>query len=552
MPKGKPAKSTHLTTADATIATLTAHGIDTIYALPGVHNDHFFDALARAGESIRTVHSRHEQGAAYMALGAALASGRPQAFCVVPGPGFLNAGAALATAYGCSAPVLALVGQIPSAAIGRGLGYLHEIPDQLGVLRALTKWAERVRAPEEAAALVAEAFRRMASGRPRPVGLEVPMDVWAKKAPVPLPLEPARVEEQEVDADAVQRAAKLLGTAERPLIMVGIGAQEASSQVTAIAEMLQAPVGAYRGGRGVLDSRHPLSVTLPLAHRLWAGADAVLAVGTRLQQPQQVWGLDDKLKIVRVDADPEEFDRVRPPAVGIVGRAAPVLRRLLEALPRHNRRREPRTDEMLTLKEDFARQLAQKLAPQIAFIEAIRAELPEEGIFVDELTQIGYVSRLALPVYRPRTFLSSGYQGTLGWGLPAALGAKVARPEVPVLAVAGDGGFMFNVQELATAVRHGIATVTVVFNDNAFGNVRMYQKEYYGGRVIASELANPDFVKLAEAFGVAGFRASTPAELRAALKRALALDAPALVEVPCGEMPNPWPFIQLPRARAPS
>jgi len=448
--------------------------------------------------------------------------------------------------------VLALVGQIPSAAIGRGLGYLHEIPDQLGVLRALTKWAERVRAPEEAAALVAEAFRRMASGRPRPVGLEVPMDVWAKKAPVPLPLEPARVEEQEVDADAVQRAAKLLGTAERPLIMVGIGAQEASSQVTAIAEMLQAPVGAYRGGRGVLDSRHPLSVTLPLAHRLWAGADAVLAVGTRLQQPQQVWGLDDKLKIVRVDADPEEFDRVRPPAVGIVGRAAPVLRRLLEALPRHNRRREPRTDEMLTLKEDFARQLAQKLAPQIAFIEAIRAELPEEGIFVDELTQIGYVSRLALPVYRPRTFLSSGYQGTLGWGLPAALGAKVARPEVPVLAVAGDGGFMFNVQELATAVRHGIATVTVVFNDNAFGNVRMYQKEYYGGRVIASELANPDFVKLAEAFGVAGFRASTPAELRAALKRALALDAPALVEVPCGEMPNPWPFIQLPRARAPS
>jgi len=541
-----------LSAAQAAVRALAANGIDTLYCLPGVQNDPFFDALYEHSGAIRAVHVRHEQAAAYMALGAALASGRPQAFCVVPGPGFLNAGAALATAYGCSAPVLALVGQIPSAAIGRGLGYLHEIPDQLGVLRALTKWAERVRAPEEAAALVAEAFRRMASGRPRPVGLEVPMDVWAKKAPVPLPLEPARVEEQEVDADAVQRAAKLLGTAERPLIMVGIGAQEASSQVTAIAEMLQAPVGAYRGGRGVLDSRHPLSVTLPLAHRLWAGADAVLAVGTRLQQPQQVWGLDDKLKIVRVDADPEEFDRVRPPAVGIVGRAAPVLRRLLEALPRHNRRREPRTDEMLTLKEDFARQLAQKLAPQIAFIEAIRAELPEEGIFVDELTQIGYVSRLALPVYRPRTFLSSGYQGTLGWGLPAALGAKVARPEVPVLAVAGDGGFMFNVQELATAVRHGIATVTVVFNDNAFGNVRMYQKEYYGGRVIASELANPDFVKLAEAFGVAGFRASTPAELRAALKRALALDAPALVEVPCGEMPNPWPFIQLPRARAPS
>ncbi len=538
-----------LSAAQAAVRALAANGIDALYCLPGVQNDPFFDALYEHSGTIRAVHVRHEQAAAYMALGAALASGRPQAFCVVPGPGFLNAGAALATAYGCSAPVLALVGQIPSAMIGRGLGYLHEIPDQLGILRGLTKWAERVRSPHEAPALVSEAFRRMASGRPRPVGLEVPMDVWAKKATFAALAAPAIVEEPPVDTDAVESAAKLLGAAERPLIMVGIGAQEASAQVSSIAEMLQAPVGAYRGGRGVLDSRHPLSVTLPLAHRLWAGADAVLAVGTRLQQPQQVWGLDDKLKIVRVDADPEELDRVRPPAVGIVGRAAPVLKKLLDALPRHNRRREPRTDEMLTLKEDFARQLAQKLAPQIAFIEAIRAELPEDGIFVDELTQIGYVSRLALPVYRPRTFLSSGYQGTLGWGLPAALGAKFARPEVAVLSVAGDGGFMFNVQELATAVRHRIATVTVVFDDHAYGNVRMYQKEYYGGRVIASELSNPDFVKLAEAFGVAGRRASTPAELRAALRWAFSLGEPAMIEVPCGEMPNPWPFIQLPRVR---
>jgi acetolactate synthase-1/2/3 large subunit len=537
-----------LSAAEALARALAAHGIGTLYCLPGVQNDPFFDALYRHRNEIRAVHTRHEQGAAYMALGAALATGEPQAFCVVPGPGFLNAGAALATAYGCNAQVLAIVGQIPSAAIGRGYGLLHELPDQLGMLRSLTKWAGRVNGAQEAAALAAEAFARMAAGRPRPVGLEIPMDVWAREAEVTIARAPAPPDPPP-DEDAIEAAAKILGAAERVLIMVGGGAQEASGEVAAIAETLQAPVGAYRGGRGVLDSRHALSVSLPLAHRLWAGADAVLAVGTRLQQPLQAWGVDEALKIVRIDADAEEVNRVRAPDAAIVGRAAPALAQLLDALQRHNRRRAPRTDEMTALKQDFARELAHRLGPQIAFLEAIRAELPEDGIFVDELTQIGYASRLALPVYRPRTFLSSGYQGTLGWGLPAALGAKVARPDAAVLSVAGDGGFMFNVQELATAVRHRIATVTIVFNDRAFGNVLMYQKEHYGGRVIASELANPDFVKLAESFGVAARRATTPVELRETLRWALALDAPALIEVPCGEMPNPWPFIQLPRVR---
>ena len=540
---------TRLNTAQVLVQSLIAHGIDTLYCLPGVQNDPFFDALYHHTDRLRPIHARHEQGAAYMALGAALATGRPQVFCVVPGPGFLNAGAALATAYATSAPVLALVGQIPSAMIGRGFGLLHEIPDQLSALRGLTKWAERVSGAQETAVHAVAAFRQMASGRPRPAGLEIPMDVWARDAQFEAPIAPVAPEEPSIDDDAVEAAARLLGAAERPLIMVGAGAQDASGEIAAVAGLLQAPVGAYRGGRGVLDSRHPLSINLPLAHRLWASADAVLAVGTRLQQPQQIWGLDAGIKVVRIDADPEELNRFRPPAVGIAARAAPALRKLINALSRHNRRRRPRTDAMMALKEGHARELAAHLAPQIAFIEAIRAELPEDGIFVDELTQIGYVSRIALPVYRPRTFLSSGYQGTLGWGLAAALGAKLARPEAPVLAVAGDGGFLFNVQELASAVRHRVAVVTIVFNDGQYGNVRMFQEQNFGGRFIATDLANPDFAKLAESFGVAGLRADSPAELRAALRRAFALDAPAVIEVRCGEMPSPWPFIQLPRAR---
>jgi acetolactate synthase-1/2/3 large subunit len=192
-----------------------------------------------------------------------------------------------------------------------------------------------------------------------------------------------------------------------------------------------------------------------------------------------------------------------------------------------------------------------KLQPQLAYLEAIRAELPEDGIFVDEFTQVGYVSRLAYPVYAPRTYLTLGYQGALGMGFPTALGAKIARPDVPVVSVNGDGGFMFNVQELATAVQFRIPVVSIVFNDNAYGNVRRMQQDLYGGRLIASDLTNPDFVRLAESFGAVGLRAASPAELRVQLRRGMKEAGPVLIEVPIGETPAPWEFIQLPRVRPP-
>lgn len=537
-----------MNTAQAIVHTLKLQGIGRLFCLPGIQNDPFFDALYDEKDAIRPIHTRHEQGSAYMALGAALATGEPQVYCVVPGPGFLNTTAALSTAYACNAKVLALSGQIPSAYLGKELGFLHEIPDQLGIIERLSKWAGRIDDPETAAQQVQQAFRQLLNGRPRPVGLECPMDVWKKEVNTALPQTPVGIEAAAIDDDALQQAAILLGKAEKPMIVVGGGAQDASAEVRAIAEMLQAPVCAVRTGHGIVDSRHYLSVTAPGGNALWRDADAVLAIGTRLQAQQMAWGLDERIKIIRIDADPAQLDRINEPAIGIVADAGTALRRLLDLLPAHNKNRPSRKEELETLKAATAERF-QTLGPQLSYLEAIRAELPENGIFVDELTQLGYVARFAFPVYHPRTFLTTAYQGTLGWGFAAALGAKLATPDKPVVSVCGDGGFMFNVQELATAVRHNIAVVVIVMNDGAYGNVRRIQKQMFDNRTIASDLVNPDFVKLAESFGVMGLKAQTPAELKQALRQAFAANAPVLIEVPCGEMPDPWAFFMLPRVR---
>ena len=536
---------------DAVVRSVLAHGISTIYCLPGVQSDHLFNAMFDAGDALSVVHTRHEQGAAYMALGAALATGKPAAYSVVPGPGFLNSSAALATAYSTGARVLALVGQIPSHGIGKGHGLLHEIPDQIGILRKLTKWAERAGTPQAAPDIVARAFKELRSGRPRPVGIEVPPDMLAARAEVelqpPLPLDGA----VPLDEDAIAQAADLLAKAECPVIFVGGGALDAADEVRALAERLGAPVVSYRRGRGVLDDRHPLSQLLPGGHALWAKADVVLAVGTRLQLPLSAWGTDDKLALIKVDIDRDELDRIRAPRVGLVGDAAAVLARLAQHLARLPATRPDRVERSCALKERVAADVS-VLGPQLGFLRAIRDVLPDDGVLIDELTQVGYSARAAYEARKPRTFISSGYQGTLGWGVATALGAKHALGDVPVVALSGDGGFMFNVQELSTAVRHRIPIVVIVFNDGAYGNVRNMQKSLYGNRLIGTDLANPDFVRLAESFGIAGRRVTDPDGLRRALEQCLAANEPGLIEVPVGEMPSPWPFIDLPKVRGTS
>ncbi|WP_245978551.1 thiamine pyrophosphate-dependent enzyme [Allostella humosa] len=538
-----------MTGGQALVGALHQHGVDTVFGLPGVQLDWLFNAFHDRKNQVRVIHSRHEQGVAYMAYGYAQASGRVGTYAVVPGPGVLNTTAALATAYACNSPVLCLTGQIHSAHIGRGVGQLHEIPDQLGVIERLTKWSARANHPTEIPGLVREAFRQMGTGRPRPAGLEVPPDILQLETDVDLGSVAQPEAAPEPDSDAIARAAKLLGEAKRPMIFVGSGCWDATEELLALAEMLQAPVIASRNGIGAIDDRNPLSQKLQAAWEMWATADVVLGVGTRLSPNVPSWGVDADLKIIRMDIDPVEVTRNGKPDVGIVTTAKRGLVALADAVAKVAVARPSRTDELKALQGKTHAFYEEKLAPQMSWINALRRALPDDVVLVDELTQIGYVARVGFPCYRPRSYITSGYQGTLGFGFATALGAKVACPDRPVVSITGDGGFMFNVQELSTAVQNGIHLITVVFADGAFGNVQRMQRQDYGDRVIATELHNPDFVKLAESFGAQGARVDTPAELEKALARALREPGPWLIEARVGRLPDPWPVLGVGRAR---
>src|SRR5256885_9185066 len=318
---------------------------------------------------MRVIQPRQERAAAYMAFGYARASGRVGTYAVVPGPGLLNTTAALATAYATNTPVLCISGQIPSTLIGRGFGLLHEIPDQLAVLKGLTKWAERIGHPSETGKLVNRAFRQLADGRPRPVALEMPLDIMALAGEVELPEPGPPPEPHAPDPDLIDKAAALLAEAKQPLIYVGSGAAEASEEVLAVAERLQAPVTTYTGGKGILSDRHYLAQNLLAGHELWRGADVVLAVGTRFNQPQTRWGLDAEIKVIRIDIDPVEITRVARPAIGIVADAKAALAALDTALPA--KEHASRRDELDGLKTKTAARLRDTMPPQCEYLDAI-------------------------------------------------------------------------------------------------------------------------------------------------------------------------------------
>lgn len=540
---------TKLSGGEAVVKSLLRNGVDTVFGLPGAQTYHFYDAMQKEGDALAVFTARHEQGAGYMAYGYARSTGKVGVYCVVPGPGVLNSAAALATAYAANTPVLCLAGEIPSTAIGRGIGFLHEIPDQLGILRRLSKWAERIPHPSLAPRLVNEAFCHLKSGRPRPVALEMSLDIVEFRCDVELLGPDPVLPPMPADPELINRAAEILGRAKRPLIVIGGGAIDAGAELLELAQMLQAPVVSFWHARGIIDDRHFLSQCYPAGHRLWGEADAVLAVGTRLKFPLMYWGCDDGLPIIRVDIDPVEIHRIASPTVGIMADARMALSELIPAVSRVNISRPSRANELQNLKSRLRSEMEETIGPLLAILDVIRRELPEDGFLVDEITQVGYASWYAFPCYSARHFISSGYQGNLGYGYATAIGVQIGNPDKKVVALGGDGGFMYQVQEMATAVRYGLDLVVIVFNNQAFGNVKRDQLEKFNGRVIGSELTNPDFVRLAESFGAAGYRAETPAQLAAALRNALSRSGPALIEMPLPESPNPWRYIALPRCR---
>ena len=529
--------ATPMTGGEALVRSLYQEGVRVVFGLPGVQLYGVMAAL-RDEPRIRFVNTRHEQATSFMADGYARAGGSFGTALVVPGPGLLNAMSGLSTAYSASSPVLMISGQVPRDSIGKDVGLLHEVNDQQECIRPVTKWRRRVLQVADVPAAVREAVIQLRSGRPRPVEIEMPPETMEDEGLVEL-LPPVEVRPQVPSGRDLDRAVEALLAARRPLIYAGggvhlSGAHEALGQV---AEHLQAGVAQSAEGKGAVSDHNSLS----LGAALWREsalrahvqeADVVLAVGSRLAQVTFKPGT----RIVQIDADEQEIGRNHKDTLGLVGDARATLEALLERLraaaaPRTSRKAEHEALRARTAAENT-------MEPNASIIKSLRAGTPENTILVAGMTQIGYYSRPFWPVYEPRTYLSSSYSGNLGYAYPVALGAKVARPDRPVVSVSGDGGFLFNAQELSTAARHRINVVAVVFNDSSYGNVARDLDESWGGQY-GAELQNPDFMKLADAFGVAGLRAKAPTEVGRLVREAIELDRPALVEVPVGRMNRP-------------
>lgn len=522
------------------------YGVDTIFGIPGGQTYELFDALYAKGDRIQLITSRSEQGAAYMAFGYARSTGKVGVYTVVPGPGVLNSAAALSTAYAGNEPVLCLTGQVPSEGIGKGVGYLHDLPDQLGVMQRLTKWAARVEHPSHAPLVVREAFRQLTTGRRRPVSLEMALDIMSDEAEVEMLAPIVHAETVVANPERIEQAAALLASAKKPMILVGTGAINARDEIRQLAELLQAPVVSQRGGRGVLSDRHYLAHTFPAGHHMWPEVDVAIAIGTRFKYPRMHWGMDVNLKTIHIDIDPTEINRTWHPDVGIVGDAAPSTASLLASLRARNLPPRPsRQQELEALQQKMRQEFSDHVQPQLSILGVIRNALPDDGILVDEITQVGYASWYGYPVYAPRTLITSGYAGNLGYGLPTAIGVKVANPDHKVIALSGDGGFMFHVGELATAVRYQLNMVIIVFSDGAFTNVARAQNKRFGGRVIGTALTNPDFAAMAESFGATGYTAHSVAELDEKIKLGFEQQGPVVIEMPLGETDFPWKYLLL-------
>jgi acetolactate synthase-1/2/3 large subunit len=531
----------------ALVKSLVGEGVSVVFALPGVQLYGVVDAL-REEPKIRMITTRHEQATSYMADGYARASGTFGVALVVPGPGLLNASAGLSTAYSCSSPVLMISGQIPRAQIGKNIGLLHEVNDQLDCIAPFTKWRRRVLEVADIPAAVREAVTQLKTGRPRPVEIEMPPETMEEDGEVEL-LAPSSARREAADKKDIEKAARMLLEASRPVIYAGGGVHGSGAHeaLALVAEYLQAGVAQSAEGKGAISDESDLSLGAalwpknPLRQYLDA-ADIVLAVGSRLAlaafKPEQ--------QVIQIEIDEEEVGRNHKKTFPLVGDARATLEELLERLRAAGPPRRSRKAERETLRADLAA-LGATQEPQGGITRALQEATPEDAIVVAGMTQIGYYSRPFFKVYQPRTYITSSYSGNLGYAFPTALGAKVACPDRPVISISGDGGFMYNVQELATAAQYGINVVQIVFNDGAYGNVARDLDEAWGGSY-GAELKNPDFMKLADAFGVVGLRAKAPTEVGELVRTAIPMNRPVLIEVPVGRMPRPNFFAMRRRA----
>jgi len=526
------------------VEALRVEGVRHVFGIPGIHNLAIYDALLRQSE-VAHILARHEQGAAFMADGYARASGRPGVVVVTTGPGATNTLTPLAESYAGSIPVLTLMSDIPAALIGKEVGALHEVLNQIDCFRPVCRWAETVRDGAAIPGAIQGAFHLFRTGRPGPIALSFPTDLLTAKVAASL-TPPLAGRRPPCHVRLIEDAARRLDRASRPLIVAGGGvvAADAAPELAAVARRLRAPVITTVMGRGVLPETDPLWLGVLPNRRATQGAfeaaDVVLAVGCRFAY-RSTKGLLLKLdftpeqQLIHLDLDPAVIGKIFTPTLGIVGDAKDGLGALVEALGPGPGRSEWDWERLAAARQSRGPRYTAEID---RFIRTLREALPPEAIVLNDQTGINYWMEWHFPVLRPRTYLYPVGSATLGYAVPAAIGARLAHPERPVVAVVGDGGFLFSVNELATAVKYRLSVVYLVVNDEGYGAIKWLQERIYG-RSGETELENPDFPALARAFGAEAERVPDIEALPKALERALGHPGPSLVELPWAVEP-PW------------
>ena len=544
---------------EALAKSLANEGVEVVFGIPGIQIYGIVAGL-RDEPSIRMITTRHEQATTYMADGYARASGKPGVALVVPGVGLYNAASGLTNAYSRSTPVLLIAGQIPRAAIGKNLGAVHEISDQPGAVRSVTKWQRQASRPREVPDAVFEAFRQMRTGRPRPVLIEMPPEAGVEQEEVQL-RNPARISRIVPSPDDLREAARVIAQSHLPLIYAGGGVarSDAEEALVKLAEATNIPVVTSSGGKGTIPDNHPLSYGSCFSPRgerqemnqlfdVMQSADVVIGIGARFSLGNPA---GEAATLVNINIDDSELTRIQANTIPLHGDAKATVEALLPYLIEAGAGDRPSPAEAVTAARNLISYYDIRLKePQYAVLEAIQNGIPEDAFIVWDVTQFGYYARTHYRVTHPKTYIDSGYSFNLGYAFPTALGAKVAKPDRPVICMAGDGGFMFNSSELSTAVKYGINVVTVLFRNDSYGNVARDLEDVFGG-AYGTDLHNPDFVKFAESFGAVGMRADDPLELETLIPLAIEREAPVIIDVPFGEMPIPRapqfaPFYNLP------
>ncbi len=532
-----------MTGGKAVVECLKAHDVDTIFGIISTHTMHIYDALYHEQGNIRFIGGRHEHALGFMADGYSRVTGKPGIMFTSGGPGAADSMGSMGEAYHASSKLLQVTANAEQDLIDSGKGAIHEAKDQLGMFRSVTGWNALIDNLEAMPDYFLEAFQRFESGRPRPIELEVPTDLFDKQADIEV-IPPRDAATPAPDPVAIENAVIALKNARRPIIWVGRGVMlaDATDELRQLAENLGAPVTCATTGKGAFPDDHPLGLGVgefggirgdsPLGDFL-DNADLLLIIGSTMAYHRTIQqGLTLPKNIVQIDADPAEIGKNYPASIGIVGDAKVALQQIitqLESKPKATQAGYSR--EIADLKKGIHQSLVDQYPNETRTLEGIRSVLDRDAIVVGDATVPNYRASRCMPFYEPNTYIGPNSWAGLGFGFPAGLGAKVGQPDKQVVVITGDGGFQYNIQELGTALQYGISPVVLVFNDNAWGVLKGVQKETFEGRYIGTELRNPDFIKLAEAYGAPATRVHNLDELTTTLADALTGNTLHLIEV---------------------